>query len=377
MIFFQKTIDDIRSDMILKITAVQEKGYLPSIMNFYRGPFRGLIELWSWGLYQLYVVMDNAISQAIPDQATEDFWVDMHCKQIGITRIEAQRTIGKVVFIRDDAESNIVVPKERIIATEADGNGKIYRFITSKQTIIPQGSLEYEIPVYAEFEGASYNVSPYAISVIKTHIPGIISVENRQGWIENEGVDPESKASLKERYKLAWMGFGGCNKAAYESWTRAIPGVYDVKILDNHPRGQGTIDLIILGTGGLPSNLLISSVQEKIEKLRPINDDVLVKAPETIGITVNALVVITDATQADSIIDSVRLKLIELFDPLMGFSIGQDVTRDRLVSEIFSVSSVIKRIDWSLPANEVVYIGDGQLAILDGLPQLSTIEETE
>ena len=374
--FFQKTIDDIRSDIISKVTTVQEDGYLPSMMNFFRGPFRGLIELWSWGLYQLYVVLDNAIAEAIPEEATQDYWVDMHCQQVGISRISARRAVGKVVLIREVAESNLVVPKDRIFATEPDGNGDIYRFITSADTIIPKGMLEYEVSVYAEFEGASFNVSSYAISQIKTHIPGVIAVENRPGWIEIEGIDNESNASMKERYRLAWVGVGGCNKSAYESWVMAVPGVYSVKILDNHPRGQGTIDVILLGTAGLPSELLISSVVEKIESLRPINDDVLVKAPETVGVVIDAVLILTDDTDADLIVDRVRLKLIELFDPLTGITIGQDVTKDRLIYEMLSVSGKINRIDWNYPETDVVHIADDQLAILDGSPQLSYQEET-
>lgn len=48
----EKSLDAIRNDLFTRIGAVQQDGYWPGFINLNRGPIRGLIEIWAWGLYQ-------------------------------------------------------------------------------------------------------------------------------------------------------------------------------------------------------------------------------------------------------------------------------------------------------------------------------------
>jgi len=376
---FQKSLDEIKQGMLTHIQAAQENGYLPKVLNFYRGPFRGLIELWAFGLYQLYAVLDNATKQATPTEADEDGWVERHIEQVGLERKSARRTSGRLKLKRANAQGNFVVPPGRTFSTLPDGNGNVFRFLSTQEEVLPDGVLTGEINITAEKEGAEYNVSPFSIVDIKTYIPGIESAENSYDWIDIEGTDVESMESMKERYRLAWKGLGGCNKHAYESWALSVNGVNTVKILDNHPRGQGTIDVLVLGNAGFPTAQLITDVSAIIEEHRPLNDNVQVYGPVEKQIHISARLVLTDNADADRILVDVKQALIDLFDPLTGLGIGTDVTRDRLIAACM-LNTQIKRIEWVSPAwdeSGLIPVADKEIAILGSIPELSYVLEEE
>jgi len=376
---FQKSLDEIRQGMLARIQDAQENGYLPKVLNFYRGPFRGLIELWAFGLYQLYAVLDNAIKQAIPTEADEDGWVERHIEQVGLERKSARRTTGRLTLKRTTAQGNFVVPPGRTFSTLPDGNGNVFRFLSTQEEVIPDGVLTGEIEITAEKEGAEYNVAPFSIVDIKTHIPGIESIENSYNWIDIEGTDIETIDSMKDRYQLAWKGAGGCNKYAYESWALSVNGVNTVRVLDNHPRGQGTIDVLVLGNAGLPATQLIADVTAVIEANRPINDNVNVYGPVEKLVNIRATLVLTDSSVADTLLANVGQALIDVFDPLSGLGIGTDVTRDRLIAACM-LNSKIKRIGWDLPAwddSGLIPVADNEIAILENAPELTYVLEVE
>lgn len=65
-----------------------------------------------------------------------------------------------------------------------------------------------------------------------------------------------------ERYRLQWAANNGCTKYAYKAWALSVPGVSSVEILDQHPRGQGTVDVVVRGSAVLPTEALLERVRE-------------------------------------------------------------------------------------------------------------------
>ncbi len=47
-------------------------------------------------------------------------------------------------------------------------------------------------------------------------------------------------------------------------------------MLDQHPRGQGTVDVIVRGSAGVPTQTVVDAVAAVIEQHRHQNDDVAV-----------------------------------------------------------------------------------------------------
>lgn len=362
----EKTLKEIRSDLFDKISSVQQEGWLPEFLNLNRGPIRGLIELWAWGLFQLYQFLALILGQAFPLTATGD-WLDLHCKQVDVIRKVATKTRGTVYFTRSGMSGNVPIPAGRIVKTKPDGQGDVYRFVTLEDVVLQDGETEVSAPVEAEEYGQGANVATGQICEISTTIPGVDAVENRTGWLTSEGADKEDDDDLRERYVLAWMEANGCTKYAYESWALAVTGVVAVKISDQHPRGQGTVDAILKGSAGIPTQELIDAVDEAIEERRPINDDVLVKGPTAVDVTIDAELELTHGTAAD-ILAEAENRLSALFlDPspvpdISPLQIGQDVTMDLLVSVIMAIDGV-KKINWTSPVADT-QVDDDELAVL-------------
>uniref|UniRef100_C6E6P5 Baseplate J family protein n=1 Tax=Geobacter sp. (strain M21) TaxID=443144 RepID=C6E6P5_GEOSM len=340
-----KSLDTIRQEMFDRIAAVQDeysaKGWLPIRLNLNKGIVRGMIELWCWGLWQLYQFLALVLKQAFPDTAT-GVWLDLHCKQVGVARREATKAVGVVYFTRAGMVGNVPIPAGRVVRTKPDGNGLIYRYVTTAAAVLLNGATEVAVAVEAEEYGAAANATVGQISEIVTVIPGVDAVENRADWITREGSDQEKDESLRERYQLAWKVLNGCTKYAYEAWAKEVVGVVAVKIRDQHPRGEGTVDVVIVGSAGAPTPALLASVDANIngtgndDEKNPINDDVLVAGADLVATSLVAQLELSYGDPAALLLEAenrVRAlySTVASVAGVVPFGIGGDVTRDRLV----------------------------------------------
>lgn len=367
-----KSLDDVREEIFTRINEVQEeyaaKGWLPRRLNLNKGVMRGLIEVCAFCLYQFYVLLQEILANAFPKTSTGD-WSDLHAGQVELTRKGATKASGSVVFSGDES-GNIKIPAGRIIKTAPDGTGAIYRFITTADAIIPDGQISVAVPVEAEEYGRDANAAAGQISEISTTIPKVTAVTNTSDWLISEGADEETDAQLGNRYVLRWQEKNGCTKYAYASWAMSVPGVIAVTVLDQHPRGQGTVDVVVKGSNGIPTNELLANVHDAISSNFPVNDDWIVKGPTSVGVEIRAELVIVSGSPG-AIITKAENRIRALFtdpttvsgiDPLQ---IGEDLTLDRLVSTIMAVSGV-KSINWISPTADIDVAADG-LAVLESL----------
>jgi len=372
-----KSLDSIRQEMFDRAASVQEeyaaKGWLPIRLNLNKGIARGLIELWCWGLWQLYQFLALVLKQAFPDSAT-GLWLDLHCRQVGVTRRLATKAAGVVYFIRTGTAGNLPIPAGRVVRTRPDGSGRIYRYVTTAAAVIPDGSAEVAVAVHAEDYGAAANATAGQICEIVTVIPGVDAVENRAGWITLEGSDEEGDESLRERYRLAWKVLNGCTKYAYEAWAKEVTGVVQVKIRDQHPRGEGTVDVVIIGSAGAPSPALLAAVDANIngtgndDEKRPINDDVLVVGADMVT---TAIVAELEVFEGDPVViaEQAENRVRALYAPLpviagvAPFGVGGDVTRDRLVWAMMVPG--VKRVNMVFADVPVPEYGLASLTALD------------
>lgn len=367
-----RSISEIRSGLFARIEAVQDeyaaKGWLPSRLNLNKGIARGIIELFAWGLWQLYHFLSVVHKQAIPLESTGD-WLDTHAAQVDETRKPATRARGNVLFLRGDRAGNIRIPAGRIVRTQPDGKGDIYRYVTDELAVLPDGAASVAVPATAEEYGQGANAAVGQICELVTPVEGIAGVTNTADWLTEEGADEESDASLRRRYVLAWQRKAGVTRSAYEAAALSVPGVMDVYVADQHPRGEGTVDVVVQGSAGLPTEGLLADVRAALDEAIVINHDLLVKAPTPVPVRVRAVLELISGDE-DAITARAENRVRALFaagdDPdIPRFSIGKDVVRDRLASGIVTLSGV-KRIRWESPAEDVDIPADG-LAVLEAL----------
>lgn len=368
-----KSLDEIREEIFSHINEVQDeyaaKGWLPNRLNLNKGVVRGLIEIWAWGLHKLYTFLELLFVEIFPASAVGNY-LDAHAGQVDAPRRESTKAVGVVEF-SGSADGNIKIPAGRILKTDPDGTGEVYRFITTQDAILPDGHTSITVPVESEDYGRKANVGPGQIKNIATHVSGIDSVSNSSSWLTSEGTDIETDPSLQHRYALAWSGISGVNRAAYEKWALSIEAVIAVKIHDRHPRGQGTVDVIIRGAAGIPTESLLNEVRAKIENERPMNDNVLVKGPRPIKMQIVGTLILSGGDDQNKLEAEKRLRAL-FEDPteypgVKPLQIGQDVTLDRLTSEAMAgAGHLCQRVDWELPYSDISVPEDG-LAILESI----------
>ena len=363
-----KTLTEVRTEIFSKIGEIQQAGYLPQYLNLNRGIVRGLIELWAWGLYQLYLFFDGIFKQASPYTAT-GAWLDWHCKHVEVYRKKATKAVGTISFYRAGTSGNVPIASGRIVKTRPDGMGNVYRFVTTEEVVLLAGETEVPAEVMAETYGSACNVGAGQIVEITTTIDGVDGVTNVSDWLVSEGTDVEDDESLRGRYVLAWAGLNGCTKYAYEAWARSITGVVGVVIRDQHPRGQGTVDVVLRGAAGIPTQGLVDSVDTVVQEKKPINDKVLVKGPDPVPVTIEGELEITGGDPATVTLTAEnRLRALFSDGVVEGVSpleIGQDLTVDMLTFEALAAGN-IQSANWTSPTESMVVPADG-LAVLTNI----------
>ncbi|MDK2955423.1 MAG: hypothetical protein PWQ57_919 [Desulfovibrionales bacterium] len=367
-----KTLAEIRESIYSRIEAKQDEyaaaGYLPTRLNLNKGVARGILEIVAWVIYQLYLALAAILEQAFPSSATGD-WLDLHCEGVDITRKSATKATGAVVFTGEES-GNIRIPAGTIVRTPTDGAGNVYRYATTADVVLPDGATTISAEVEAEEYGAASNAVADQITVLVTSVTGVTAVTNASDWLTSEGADEETDEALQERYQLAWQADNGVRAAAYKSWALSVDGVIAVTVLDQHPRGQGTVDVVLKGSAGLPTDALVESVAEVIEAKRPINDDVDVRGPDGVDVDIEAELELVSG-DADTIKATVLARIQAVFedpnevDGVEPLQIGEDLTLDRLAYVIMAVNGV-KRINWTNPTADVEVAADA-LAVLSSI----------
>lgn len=378
-----RSIESLRADLYARIDAVQDdfaaRGWLPARLNLNKGVVRGLIELFAWGQWQVYILMERVLGQAVPQTASGD-WLDVHADSVDLARRPATKARGVVLFLRSPANTgNVKIPAGRIVRTKPDGKGEVFRYVTSADAVLPAEAHSVPIPVISEEYGAAANAGTGQICELATPVPGVAGVINSPDWLTFEGANEETDAQLAERYRLRWMSNNGCTKYAYMAWALSVPGVSSVSILDRHPRGQGTVDVVVRGSAVLPTEALLEQVRAAVAPNTPINDDWQVRSPDPAPVIISGVLELV-AGDPVRIKTAAEARILALFADVSDFSdviplqIGEDLPLDRLTHTVMAVPGV-KRVTWTQPAADCSVSRAG-LAVLDSLT-LTTSTATE
>ena len=204
----------------------------------------------------------------------------------------AVKTQGYVTITRSSTDTALTITKGHIFKTKPDASGTELKYYAMEDALIPAGTKAGKVLVEAEKAGTQYNVAENQITVSMIYLEGIESITNDQDWIHLEGADKETYSSLRTRVLGSWEELSVNTTAGkLKSVVEALPGVMCAYVDDQHPRGQGTVDVIVIGTAGAASAELIQQAQQAIDTLRDNYESYLVKAGEIIyqdvGITLH------------------------------------------------------------------------------------------
>ena len=339
-----RTYDQIVTDMLTKI-ADRTK-----LTNFNVGSvIRTLVEVFCAAIADLGDLILAALKAGFLATAT-GYWLDLKAKEFGVVRHPAKRAEGIVYFMRSvPRDENITLPAGTIISTLKDSEGKAYRYLTQDEVVLVAGTSEIAASIIAQSAGAEFNVGPGSIKKTVVHIRGVDTVENRSDWITSEGTNQESDESLRRRAFLAWEELTqGSTERAYISWALSDSRVTSAFVNGHQPRGQGTVNIYILGAGGMPSPSLIADVQAIIDENRPLCSDALVLAPDSKDVTIDLAITPKRYAVTTEIEAEVRKRIEAYFNPqgdpdyrwIDPLGVGQKVIFNQLVEIVMSVDGV-------------------------------------
>jgi len=241
-------------------------------------------------------------------------WLDIKSADYSKKRKKSQKTQGLVTLSRTDNQGEAVkIPRGHVFKTEKDINGEELRFFALEAAVLQKGSRTVDVLVEAETEGTRYNVPQEQITKSLTYLNGVSSIFNAEDWIVREGSDTEGDDSLRTRGLRSWSE--RATRAVEDTFVNAaesVAGVLFAQADCNHPRGQGTVDVIVTGTAGEATEGLLTQVKTVVDKITGPYDNVLVKSSVTVAQDINITVTVNDIASDEEIKNRVTALLTEL-----------------------------------------------------------------
>ena len=301
-------MDTLRDQKILEL---QEAGFV--ITNFHSGGiFYTMLMIVLRVKIELIQLLRTVLNNLFVSHAT-GVWLDLKMADYSKKRKKAQKTQGLVTVSRLDAEGEAVkIPKGTVFKTVQDINGEELRFFALEAAVLQKGAQTAEVPVEAELEGTRYNVPQEQITRTLTYL-GEVSVSNMKDWITREGSDTEDDESARTRTLRSWSELAQrAIEDTFVNTAESVPGVLFAQADCLHPRGQGTVDVIVTGTAGEATEGLLNDVRKAVAQIAGPYDNILVKSSVTVPQDIAVTVTVSNAPDNSQIENRVRTILTGL-----------------------------------------------------------------
>lgn len=342
-------IDDLKDD---EVAELEDAGF--AITNFSSGGIFYTLMMLAFKLYIELITLCRTVLSNMFVTYAEGTWLELKAGDFAQKRKVAVKTQGKVTVSRSASGDAVTIPAGQVFKTDADINGDVLRYIALADTVLQQGALSVDVAVEAEAEGAKYNVSKDQIVNTLTHIEGIDTVTNGADWITTEGSDIEDLESLRSRTLNAWAELSTLPTAEkYKNVCEAVSGVLFVRVDDDQPRGQGTIDIIVTGTAGAATDNLLAAVKTAAEAIAGPYDDIEVKSSTTVAQDISVTVTVSSSIDTDGLEDKVKSAITALLAVSKDRSLNE-LTLSDINYAIRSKCSEVKNVAFTAPTADVV-----------------------
>ena len=296
----------------------------------------------------------------------EGDWLEIKVADVGKKRKEAIKTRGYVTLYRDDYQNALQITKGHMFKTLPDVNGKELKFYVLDTTVIGAGEKSGKVLVEAESPGTGYNVSTGKITVSMILLDGVVSVSNEEGWLYEEGADIEDLEDLRTRAEDAWSELA--ERTTGEKLinvSKKVSGVLDVRVDAQHPRGQGTTDIIITSTSGEATQELLKKVENATAYLKGNYDDFLYKSSTIVNVDIKLTLYIAKDSSTDGVQQTAE-KTIEKFMQLSSREELNCLYMDDIRYALKSDIETYKRAEISSPDGDIE-LDKGKVIMLGGI----------
>lgn len=212
-------------------------------------------------LGNFYTEVDRVSDSQSPLTAEDEDLVRLG-ENFMVFRRGATKSRGSVKFFTPTLPtSDITIPIGTVVATRANSNRQVYRFLTVQTGVIysayaanyynsDTGNYEITVGVESEREGEEFNVSAGTVKTLIDSISGISGVTNDSAM--TGGSDEESISSVKDRILAKLTGtYVGTSNGYYTNITE-VTGVEDVLVVGSESANMtrkyaGGVDIYVKG----------------------------------------------------------------------------------------------------------------------------------
>lgn len=283
----------------------------------------------------------------------EGVWLDLKVADYSKKRKKAQKTQGLVTVSRVGADGEAIkIAKGHVFKSIMDINGEELRYFTTDAAVLQKGAHSVDVLVEAEAEGSRYNVPEGQITRTLTYI-GEVTISNGADWIVREGSDTEDDESTRARALRSWSELAQlATEDAFINAAESVAGVLLAQADCDHPRGQGTVDVIVTGTAGEATEGLLAEVTEAVDKIAGPYDNILVKSSVTVAQDIEVTVTTSAADTDEDIETRIKTILTELLAVRRGRKL-YELTRSDINHAIRSGYSASTNAEVITPAQDV------------------------
>lgn len=218
-------------------------------------------------IYMFVVILKTTYNQFTIFGATGEKLTELGYSE-GVERKESTKAIHSVTLKKSSPVSfDYLVPDGFLLTTTPNNEVPIqFRVITGQNKKILAGqSIVTGVLVQCTEVGEIGNVSPGSINLIAQ--AGLDEVSD--SLLVEPGRDEEDDESYRNRiWDKKRNPQGGGTKDDYKIWAESVDGVVNATVFPRN-RGPGTVDILIYGSSGIPSQSLIDSVQTYINSKIP------------------------------------------------------------------------------------------------------------
>lgn len=360
-IFPVPELEDLKEE---KIQQLNEAGFV--ITNFKSG---GVFYTLLMIVLQIYIefikLFRTVLNQMYVKHASGD-WLELRAQDYSKLRKSASKTEGILTITGEENHGTITIPKGTTFKTDKDINGTELRYFSVEDVVFLAGEKSIKVSVLAEKEGTDYNVSEGRIINCTKYLEGVENITNETDWISKEGADIEDDESLRSRTLNSWSELAtGTTAAKYKAAAEAVTGVLYVDVDQLHPRGQGTVDIIITSTAGAASEELIQEVTEAVESVKGEYDNLLVKSATTFTQDINIIAILPALASDEGVEDRIRYAVNEYFKVSTSRNLNELILLD-IYCSVRDEVPVLKNIKITNPENDV-FLDVGNVIMLGNL----------
>lgn len=316
------------------------------------GVARALLEAVNRRLAEGYDTFDLNLSRAFVSASTGQY-LDLIGVLLGAPRgvsaaastTSQEQTIKFYVdsgnFGSINGGNDIVIGQDTIISSLSDSSGITYR--VTEQTVLASTQNTGWVSAEAVIPGEDSNVG--SGTLVYHNFVGYTDYLNQTLKVTNvfpiaNGSNFESDANYRYRIVNRVLEAEAANSTAIRLAILSTAGIADVILLPRY-RGIGTVGAILKSVAPTVTSTLIDNVQVNVNAVQAYGDITYVRGPNEIGLTMKITV------QYDSQLPEDELATIEsdlktaITDYVNGLDIGENFSLNRMISQLFSVSSHI------------------------------------